>query len=164
MLPEMGTITLRCATVADAATIHDFICQLAAHVRSLDEVEALPAALAAQLASARPPFECLLAEEHGHALGFALFFPSYSTWRGRPGLYLEELFVAPAERGRGIGKMLLRRLAQLAEERGYARLEWTVHRWNEAAIDFYRSVGAVSRDDWVVFHLSDEALAALGRS
>lgn len=154
---------LRAAGPDDAAVIHRLIVDLATYEREPNAVLVTPAELREQLAAARPPFECLLAELDGVAVGFALYFHNYSTWRGRPGLYLEDLFVEPACRGRGIGKQLLVRLAQIAVERRCARFEWAVLDWNEPAIGFYRSLGARPLAEWTIFRLSDEPLLALAR-
>ncbi|MEM8886186.1 MAG: GNAT family N-acetyltransferase [Planctomycetota bacterium] len=156
------SLVLRTAEPEDAATIHRFIQGLAEYEKEPDAVEVTPAQLAEQLAQAKPPFECLLAERNGTAVGFALFFESYSTWRGRVGLYLEDLYVPPEHRGQGIGKALLRRLAQLTVERGGARLEWAVLDWNEPAIRFYESLGARPMDEWTTWRLTDDALRSLG--
>jgi GNAT superfamily N-acetyltransferase len=155
------SVAIRFAGPTDAATLHRFIVGLAVYEREPEAVRVTPAELAAQLAAPRPPFECLLAERDGTPAGFALFFQSYSTWRGRPGLYLEDLFVEEAHRHRGIGTALLRRLAALAVERGCARLEWAVLDWNEPAIAFYRTLGAESLTEWTTWRLCDEALARL---
>ncbi len=155
------SLTLRFATAADAKTLHRFIVDLATFEREPDAVEATPESLAAQLDSAPAPFQCLLAEDDGEALGFALFFHNYSTWRGRPGLYLEDLFVPERHRGRGVGSALLTRLAAIAVERGCARMEWAVLDWNETAMDFYAGLGAVKQGDWVIHRLTGEALGAL---
>jgi GNAT superfamily N-acetyltransferase len=109
----------------------------------------------------RPACEALLAEDEGAAVGFALFFHNYSTFLCKPGLYLEDLFVLPDRRGHGHGKALLKALARLAVERGCGRFEWSVIEWNEPAIGFYRSLGASMLDDWRVFRLTGDALAAL---
>jgi GNAT superfamily N-acetyltransferase len=156
-------LKIRFAGPDDADTLHRFIVALATYEKEPDAVEVTPAVLAAQMQSPRPPFECLLAERDGRPLGFALFFQSYSTWRGRPGMYLEDLFVDQAERRAGVGRALLVRLAQLAVERGHGRLEWAVLDWNAPAIGFYRSLGAVAQDEWTVHRLADEALRALAR-
>ena len=152
---------VRFAGAGDAATIHRFIVELALYEREPDAVETTVAELRAQLATAPPPFECLLVEDDDGAAGFALFFHNYSTWRGRTGLYLEDLFVTPDRRGRGYGVALLRRLAELAVERGCARMEWAVLDWNEPAIRLYRDLGAESLDDWTLFRLTGEALQRL---
>jgi len=152
---------IRFATPDDAATIHAFIVGLAVYEREPDAVETTPEVLAGQLAEARPPFECLLLEDDGIALGMALFFPNYSTWRGRPGLYLEDLFVPDEHRRKGVGEALLRRLAQLAVERGYARVDWAVLDWNDPAIDFYRAMGAQPESEWTLWRLDDDALTTI---
>ena len=157
------SLNIRSATPLDAELVLDFIRQLATYEREPDAVEATIEGLRAQLASERPPFECLIAELDSAAVGFALFFQSYSTWRGKPGIYLEDLFVTPERRGCGVGKALFREIARLAVARGAARLEWAVLDWNQPAIDFYRSLGAVTMGEWTVFRLSDEALAHLAR-
>ncbi|HHO54060.1 MAG TPA: GNAT family N-acetyltransferase [Deltaproteobacteria bacterium] len=152
---------IRFADPSDAATIHRFIVELATYEREPDAVEIDPRALAEQLASEPPPFECLLIEIGGVAVGFALFFHNYSTWRGTRGLYLEDLYVQPSHRGTGAGRALMARLAQLARERGCARLEWAVLDWNTPAIAFYESLGAAPQPDWTLFRLSGGALEAL---
>jgi GNAT superfamily N-acetyltransferase len=166
---EWGMLTTRFAVPEDAETIHRFIVELATYEREPDAVHCTPDDLRRQLASERPPFECLLAEVDGEACGFALFFSSYSTWRGRAGIYLEDLYVPPALRGRGVGKRLLAELAALAVARGCARLEWAVLDWNEPAIGLYRQLGATPQNEWTTYRLTDgplERLAAqgLGRS
>lgn len=164
----MPDVTLRRATPDDASTIHELIRALAAYEREPDAVRATPESLAAQMRSERPPFECLLAERAdrgaARAVGFALFFTTYSTWRGRPGLWLEDLFVREEERGRGAGGALLRALGALAVERGCGRLEFSVLDWNEPAIGFYRSLGAAPMDAWTTFRFEGESLERLGRS
>lgn len=156
------TLQIRPANPDDAPTIHGFIQGLADYERAPDAVEATPGQLAQQLASDVPPFECLLAEQDGVALGFALFFPTYSTWKGLQSLYLEDLFVPPEHRGRGIGKALLKRVAQIAVERGCGRLEWAVLDWNEPAIRFYEILGAEAQSEWVTYRVTGNALARLG--
>lgn len=158
---------IRFAGPADAGQIHRFICELAAYEREPDAVEVDPPTLAAQLAEDPPPFECLIAEDRAadgppRPLGFALFFHNYSTWRGRRGLYLEDLFVPPALRGRGVGKALLLRLGAIAVERGCGRMEWSVLDWNTPAHGFYRALGATPMDEWTTWRLTGPALDALG--
>lgn len=155
------SLVLRAATPDDAATIHALIVALAEYEREPDAVATSPGVLRAQLADLRPPFECLLAEEDGQILGFALFFPTYSTWVGRPGIWLEDLFVLEAHRRRGIGRALLTRVAELAVERGCGRLEWSVLDWNAPARAFYRRLGAVALDEWTIHRLTGDALQAL---
>jgi GNAT superfamily N-acetyltransferase len=153
---------IRRATAADAATIHRFICELAAYEREPDAVEATVEGLAAQMSLPVPPFECLMAELDGQPVGFALTFTNYSTWKGRPGLFLEDLFVTPEHRGKGIGLGLLRALAAIAVERGYGRMEWNVLTWNQPAIDFYEALHAEPLDEWRTYRLTGAALAAVG--
>lgn len=158
----MPDVILRSATPDDAAAIHELIVALATYEREPGAVCATPESLAAQMRSPRPPFECLLAEEDGRAAGFALFFQNYSTWRGRPGIWLEDLFVREECRGRGTGRALLRAVGRLAVERGCGRLEFSVLDWNAPAIGFYRSLGAVPMSEWTVFRFEGDALARLG--
>ncbi|HEY8379143.1 MAG TPA: GNAT family N-acetyltransferase [Nannocystis sp.] len=160
----MPPARLRPAGPDDAAVIHRLIVDLATYEREPNAVVVTPDELRAQLAAARPPFECILAEDDdGDVVGFALYFHNYSTWRGRPGLYLEDLFVRPDRRGRGIGKQLLVRLAQIAVERGCARMEWAVLDWNEPAIAFYRALGAQPMSEWTIFRLTDAPLRDLSQ-
>lgn len=153
--------TIRPARADDADTIHRFILELATYEGAPDAVEVTPAELGAQLAGAAPPFECLLAELDGRPVGFAVFFPNYSTWRGRRGVYLEDLFVTERYRGRGVGTALLRHVGRLARARGCARVEWAVLDWNAPAIAFYRALGAIPLDEWTVYRLTDQPLAKL---
>lgn len=155
------SVSIRFATPDDAATIHAFVVELAIYEREPDAVACDAADLRDQMT--RGAFECLLAERHGAPVGFALFFHNFSTWRGRRGLYLEDLFVQPAQRGHGIGKRLLSELARIARERDCARLEWSVLDWNQPAIDFYRALGAEARDQWTTYRLSGRALDALAQ-
>jgi GNAT superfamily N-acetyltransferase len=154
-------LNLRTATPADAALLLGFIRALAEYEREPNAVEVTEATLREQLASTDPPFECLLAEVDGVAAGFALFFYSYSTWRGRRGIWLEDLFVLPAMRRRGVGRALLQRVAAIAVERNCARFEWSVLDWNEPAIAFYKSLGARLMDDWTICRVSDAPLLRL---
>lgn len=156
--------SIRFATHDDAETVHRFICALAEYEREPDAVKVSADSLRAQLRSAAPPFECLLAEAGGEAVGFALFFANYSSWRGRPGIHLEDLFVPIEERGKGHGRALLRRLAQLTVERGGARLEWAVLDWNHSAVDFYARLGASGQAEWTTYRLDGEALEKLASS
>lgn len=155
------TIAIRPANPADIDLIHRFILALAEYEKLAHEVRADKAALERHLFGARPMAEVLIAEHEGAPVGFALFFHNFSTFEGRPGLYLEDLYVAPEARGLGAGKALLVRLARLAVERDCARLEWWVLDWNEPAIAFYRSIGARPMDEWTVQRVDGAALAAL---
>ena len=154
-------LEIRPAERADAALIFAFVRKLAEYERLLHAVVATEADVARDLFGENPRVFCDLAFWDGAPAGFALWFHNYSTFRGRHGLYLEDLFVEPAYRGRGIGKALLRHLAQRCRADGLARLEWQVLDWNAPSIAFYKSLGAVAVDDWTVFRLTDEALKKL---
>ena len=155
------SVGVRPARPNDVATILRFVRELAAFEREPDAVAATEAMLAEALFGARPAAEAVIALADGAPVGFALFFHNFSTWEGRRGLYLEDLYVTPAVRGRGVGTALLRHLATLAVERGCARFEWSVLDWNEAAIAFYRSMGSVGMAEWTVQRVSGEALLRL---
>jgi len=157
-------VTIRPATAADVPAILQLIVDLAVYEREPDAVKATVASLTATLFGVTPTAEAIVAEHEGSVVGMALFFTNYSTWSGKNGLYLEDLYVDPAARGSGLGKALLKRLAALAVERGYARVEWSVLNWNAPAIGFYRAIGAVPKDEWTVYRLDRDALAALGSS
>lgn len=157
-------VTIRFAGPGDAETLFRFIVELAEYEREPDAVEVTAADLRAQLSAATPPFECLLAEQDGAACGFALFFHTYSTWRGRQGIYLEDLYVPEVSRGAGVGAALLATLAGLAQDRDCARVEWAVLNWNTPAIGFYERIGARPQADWQVYRLTDGALATLASS
>ena len=152
---------IRPATPADIATILRFIRELAAFEREPDAVQATEASLADALFGAHPAAEAVIAEAAGEPLGFALFFHNFSTWTGRRGLYLEDLYVTPPARGRGVGTALLRHLAGLALTRGCARFEWAVLDWNADAIAFYRACGAAGLDEWTVQRVAGDALVRL---
>ena len=158
------TILIRAAEPGDIDTILQFIRDLADYEKLAHAVNTDRDTLARYLFGARPMAEVLIAERQGDAIGFALFFHNFSTFEGRPGLYLEDLFVRPEARGSGAGKALLVRLAQLAIERYCARLEWSVLDWNEPAIAVYRAIGAVPMDEWTIQRLDGDALQALARS
>jgi GNAT superfamily N-acetyltransferase len=152
---------IRTATAEDTKTICHLIRALAEYERLSHEVTLDEDRLREHLFGPRPFAEVLLAEEGGQVVGFALFFHTYSTFVGRPTLYLEDLFVRPEFRGRGYGKALLTALARLAVERGCGRVEWSVLNWNEPAIAFYRSLGAVPTNEWTVYRLMGDALTAV---
>ncbi|HEV7272212.1 GNAT family N-acetyltransferase [Pseudoxanthomonas sp.] len=160
---DTPAITLRPATRADIPQILAFIRGLAEYERLAHEAVATPALLETHLFGERPAAEVVIAEVDGTPAGFALFFVSFSTFLGRPGLYLEDLFVLPDHRGLGLGKRLMVHLARLAVSRGYGRFEWSVLDWNEPAIRFYRRLGAVGLDDWTVQRVTGDALRALAR-
>ncbi len=154
-------IGLRPATPADAETIHRLVCALARYEHEPDAVQNTPDVLRAQLAAPRPPFECVLAEEDGAARGFALFFTTYSTWLGKPGVWLEDLFVLEAHRRRGVGRSLLAHVAAVAVARGCGRLEWSVLDWNAPALAFYRRLGATALDEWTIHRVAGADLETL---
>ena len=161
---------IRPARAADIPAIHQMIMELATYERSLHEVSATEDDLHAALlagpagpaeASGRPSLFAHVAEEDGQPAGFALWFLNYSTWLGRHGIYLEDLYVKPERRGQGHGRALLAELARICVERGYGRLEWSVLDWNAPARRFYESLDAVTVDEWVVYRLTGPALQAL---
>jgi len=152
------TLSIRTATRADIGLIAQFIRALADYEKLLHEVRFDEAVLAEKLFGVRPYAEVLIGEIDGSPQGFALFFHNFSTFEGRPGIYLEDLFVRPDARGFGLGKALLGRLAALAVERDCARLEWSVLDWNTPAIDFYKALGASPMDEWTVYRVDGVAL------
>lgn len=156
--------TISPATAADVPTILHLIRALADYEKLSHEVVATEDSLRAALFGERPGAECLIAREHGEPVGFALYFHNFSTFLSRRGLYLEDLFVEPAHRGKGYGKALLQQLAQIAVARGCGRLEWSVLDWNLPAIGFYRSVGATVMDDWRICRMTGPALQAFAAS
>jgi GNAT superfamily N-acetyltransferase len=158
---EAMTLAIRPAAPADAALIYAFIKDLAAYERLAHEVDATEEDIRAALFGPAPRVFADLAEWYGEPAGFALWFYNFSTFRGRHGIYLEDLFVAPNARGQGIGKALLRHLARRCIAEGLPRLEWWVLDWNEPSIRFYRSLGAVPMDDWTVQRVTGEALLKL---
>ena len=155
---------IRPATSADVSLILRFIRELALYEREPDAVVATEDDLLRDGWGATPRFRCVIAESDGEPAGFALFFTSYSTWRGHHGVRLEDLYVTPAARGKGIGKALLQHLAQIAVAEGCPRLEWDVLNWNQPAIDFYQSLGAVPLSEWTIMRLTDKALDDLANA
>ncbi len=154
-------LDIRPATPSDVPQILDFIRELALYEREPDAVLATEADLLRDGFGPTPRFRCVIAELDGTPAGFALFFTSYSTWRGHHGIRLEDLYVSPKFRGQGIGKALLRHLAQIAVAEGCPRLEWDVLAWNQPAIDFYHAQGAVMLNEWRIMRVADEALTSL---
>ena len=155
---------IRPATPADIAVILRFVRELAAFEREPDAVEATEVTLHEALFGAQPAAEAVIAEDDTGPLGFAVFFHNFSTWAGRRGLYLEDLYVTPDARGKGVGGALLRHLAALAVARGCARFEWSVLDWNVDAIAVYRRIGAVGMEDWTIQRVSGDALKRLAAS
>jgi GNAT superfamily N-acetyltransferase len=154
-------MTIRPAVESDCGTLLLLIKELAEYEKLSHAVVATEESLRTSLFGPHPTAEALIGEVAGQAVAFALFFHNYSTFLGRKGLYLEDLYVQPACRGRGYGKCMLIRLAQIAVERGCGRFEWSVLDWNRAAIEFYSKLGAVPMNEWTVFRLDGAALAAL---
>jgi GNAT superfamily N-acetyltransferase len=150
--------SIRPAHPRDVARIHELIIDLATYERAADMVRSTPEQLHEALFGPQPAAYALVAEADGAVAGFALYFRNFSTWEGVHGIYLEDLYVAPEQRGLGLGKALLVALAGIAVERGYARLEWAVLNWNQPSIDFYTSLGAVPLDEWTVYRLAGPAL------
>ncbi len=156
------TLSIRSARREDAATVFRLVCALADYEKLRHEVDATPDMIADALFGPQPRVFCDIAEWSGAPVGFALWFLNFSSFRGRHGIYLEDIFVQPDHRGKGIGKALLLNLARICAERGYTRLEWSVLDWNTSAIDFYTSLGAVLMTDWSICRLTGDALAAAG--
>lgn len=153
--------TIRDALRADAPLIVELVRELALYERAPDAAKASLADIEAALFGAPPKVHALIAETGGAPAGLAVYFFNFSTWTGRHGVYLEDLFVRESARGQGIGKALLARLAQIAIEKNCARVEWAVLDWNEPAIGFYKSLGARAMNEWTVYRVDGEALAAL---
>jgi len=160
MQHEKIPFTIRFAQPGDEGAIVSLIRQLAEYEHMEDQVVATEALVHDWLFVSRRG-ETLICEAEGKVAGFALFFYNFSTFLGRSGIYLEDLFVLPEMRGHGMGKAMLRRLAQIAKERGCGRLEWSCLDWNEPSIQFYRSIGAVPMDEWTVYRLTEEAFTRL---
>ncbi|HEX4629913.1 MAG TPA: GNAT family N-acetyltransferase [Chthoniobacterales bacterium] len=156
-----ASFEIRGTTEADLPVILELIRDLATYEREPDAVVATEAGLREVLFGPNPSAEVLLALENTEPVGFAVYFHNFSTWLGRPGLYLEDLFVRPEKRGKGYGRALLERLAQIAKERGCGRMEWAVLDWNDPAIQFYRKLGAEPMNEWTVFRLTREGIAKL---
>jgi GNAT superfamily N-acetyltransferase len=161
MTDRRDRVTIRTATEADTALVLGFIRDLARYERLEQRVVATEDDLRRWLFGERPCAEVLIASEGDEPAGFALFFPNFSTFLGRPGIYLEDLYVREASRGRGIGRRLLEELARIAVERGWGRVEWAVLDWNRSAIGFYERLGAMMLNDWRICRLTGDALARL---
>jgi GNAT superfamily N-acetyltransferase len=158
------TLNIRWAKRDDVPVILELIRDLATYERAPDDVTATEDGLLEVLFGDKPAAEVRLAFEAEIAVGFAVFFHNFSTWLGRPGLYLEDLFVKPEHRGKGYGRALLVDLAQIARERGCGRMEWAVLDWNDPAIQFYRKIGAKPNEEWTIYRLTTDGIAALADS
>ncbi|WP_018658368.1 GNAT family N-acetyltransferase [Actinomadura flavalba] len=154
---------IRTAAPDDVPTIHRLIRDLAAYERVPHEVVATEDDLRAHLFGPAPALFGLIAEQDGETVGFALWFLTYSTWLGRHGIHLEDLYVRPEARGGGHGRALLAELARIADERGYGRVEWAVLNWNDPAIGFYEALGATRQDEWSVYRLTGETLRRVAK-
>ena len=160
----MAEIRIRPATPDDVPLIITFIHELATYEKLAHEVVASEADMHAALFGEPPVVETVIASLDGEPVGYALFFPTFSTFLGKPGLYLEDLYVRPAARGFGVGRKLLAHLARITVERGWGRFEWAVLDWNEPSIAFYKKMGATAMHDWTVFRITGEELKRLARS
>jgi GNAT superfamily N-acetyltransferase len=154
------SLAIRAAVPADSALIFALVRELADYEKLSGDMDATPEAIAAALFAREPRLFCDIAEWNGEPAGFAVWFLNFSTFRGRHGIYVEDLFVRPAFRKRGIGKALMARLARRCVDEGWARFEWAVLDWNAPSIEFYRSIGAQVMDEWRICRLSGEALQA----
>jgi len=163
-MKERPDFQIRPAHVDDVPIIFELIRDLAAYERAPEEVVATEEQLIDVLFGEKPVAEVLLAFEKESPVGFAVYFYNFSTWLGRPGLYLEDLFVKPEERGKGYGRALLVELAKIARDRGCGRMEWAVLDWNEPAIKFYRALGATPMHEWTVFRLTRAEIAKLANT
>jgi GNAT superfamily N-acetyltransferase len=159
----MSDFEIRNTTEADVPVILELIRDLATYEREPDAVVVTEAGLREVLFGPKPSAEVLLALENAEPVGFAVYFHNFSTWLGRPGFYLEDLFVRPEKRGKGYGRALLERLAQIAKERDCGRMEWAVLDWNDPAIQFYRKLGAEPMNEWTVFRLTQEGISKLAK-
>lgn len=156
-------IDIREAKPSDAALIHAFIVELAIYEKAEHEVVASAAEIERSLFAPDTPARALICSVDGQPVGYAVYFLSYSTWLGRKGMYLEDLYISPSRRGGGAGKRLLRHLARLADESGCGRLEWSVLDWNAPAIQFYESLGASPQSEWVRYRMAGETLKNFAR-
>jgi GNAT superfamily N-acetyltransferase len=159
-----SALVIRQAHPGDATALYAMVCELARFEHLEAQLSATPETLSQALFGEKPAAEALIAERAGEPLGYAIFFSSFSTFLAKPGIYLEDLFVMPAARGLGLGKLLLRAVAKIAVERGAGRFEWSVLDWNERAIGFYRQAGAEILPNWRICRVTGSALNALAKS
>ena len=159
----MQDIKVQFANESDLSCIKKFILDLAEYEKLSHTVKLTDENLRENLFGKHKFAECLIASIQEEAVGFALFFPTFSTFEGRPGLHLEDLYVSPQHRGKGAGKALLKRLAEITVERGYKRLEWIVLDWNKPSIDFYDSIGATSKNEWILYRLDGDGLTSFAQ-
>jgi len=159
----MSSLTIRKAELNDAALILRFVTELAVYEKAEHEVVASVSDIEQSIFSDKHSTDAIIGEIDGKPIGFAVFFFNYSTWQGKHGLYLEDLYVSPESRGTGAGKALLKYLAKLAVHKDCGRFEWSVLNWNEPAIQFYQSIGAEPKDEWTGYRLSGDALQSFGK-
>ena len=159
-----GSLAIRPARPGEASLVFQFVRELAEYEKLEHEVQATEAMIDAALFGEQPRVFCDIAEWDGEPVGFAVWFLNFSTFSGRPGIYLEDIFVRPAFRGRGVGKVLMVHLARKCVENGWARLQWSVLDWNTPSIEFYKSLGAVMMDEWTLCRVSGPALAQLAKA
>jgi diamine N-acetyltransferase len=158
------SLSIHRARPDESALIFSLICELAEYEKLTHEIEATEAGIAAALFSDHPRIYCEIAEWNGEEVGFAVWFFNFSTFSGRPGIFLEDLFVRPAFRGKGIGKGLLSHLARLCVDNGWSRMQWSVLDWNTPSIDFYKSLGAQMMDEWKLVRINGTALSQLAKA
>lgn len=158
------SIVIRNAAPADSAIIHGFIVELAVYEKAEHEVRASIADIEHSIFATDSPVKAFICLKDHEPIGFAVYFYNYSTWQGRKGMYLEDLYISPKHRGGGAGKQLLRHLAKIAMQEGCGRFEWSVLDWNQPAIDFYHAVGAKPQSEWVKYRLAGEDLATFANS
>jgi GNAT superfamily N-acetyltransferase len=156
-------MSIRPATIADTEEILAMIYELALYEKAPDEAKATREQIVDTFFCQDPKVFCEIVEVDGAIAGLAIWFLNYSTWQGKHGIYLEDLFIRPEFRGAGYGKALLKHLASICDDRGYGRFQWWVLDWNEPAIEFYKSLGAIAMDEWTVYRVSEEALTNLAR-
>lgn len=164
MKQESPEFAIRSAEIEDIPVVLQLIRDLATYERAPNDVTATEEQLRKVLFGEKPSAEVLIAREGDTPVGFAVFFHNFSTWLGRPGLYLEDLFVQPEKRGKGYGRALLQNLARIAHERGCGRMEWAVLDWNDPAIQFYKKLGALPMEEWTVFRLTGDGITQLAQA
>ena len=156
-------MSIRPATIADTDEILALIYELALYEKAPEEAKATREQIIESFFSESPKVFCEIVEVEGEVAGLAIWFLNYSTWQGKHGIYLEDLFIRPQFRGKGFGKALLKHLAAICEDRGYGRFQWWVLDWNEPSIEFYKALGAVAMDEWTVYRVSEDALTRFAR-
>jgi len=156
-------MTIRPATIADTEEMLALIYELALYEKAPEEAKATAEQIQESFFGENPQVFCEIVEVDGEIAGFAIWFLNYSTWLGKHGIYLEDLFIRPQFRGKGFGKALLKHLAAICEQRGYGRFQWWVLNWNEPSIEFYKSLGAIAMDEWTIYRVSGGALTELAK-